>query len=123
MGGSDLQYPMHSESAAWIFARQMMAAVAWLNAAPTENAALRSLGQSIGRIEEFGWGTWIRTKIDGVRVRSSTIELFPSRPEPAGGGRSFARRGVCIDNAGRDCKRLFGGCWAGSGKPDDDKYD
>lgn len=27
----------------------------------------------------FGWGTWIRTKIDGVRVRCSTIELFPSR--------------------------------------------
>ena len=25
----------------------------------------------------FGWGTWIRTKIDGVRVRSSTVELFP----------------------------------------------
>src|SRR5688572_19832408 len=30
-----------------------------------------------------GWGTWIRTKIDGVRVRSSTVELFPNaRPEP-----------------------------------------
>lgn len=27
----------------------------------------------------FGWGTWIRTKIDGVRVRSSTVELFPNR--------------------------------------------
>ena len=25
-----------------------------------------------------GWGTWIRTKIDGVRVRCSTIELFPT---------------------------------------------
>jgi hypothetical protein len=24
-----------------------------------------------------GWGTWIRTKIDGVRVRSSTVELSP----------------------------------------------
>jgi hypothetical protein len=22
-----------------------------------------------------GWGTWIRTKIDGVRVRCSTVEL------------------------------------------------
>ncbi|CAK7254810.1 protein of unknown function [Shinella sp. WSC3-e] len=29
-----------------------------------------------GRI---GWGTWIRTKINGVRVRRSTVELFPSR--------------------------------------------
>jgi hypothetical protein len=25
-----------------------------------------------------GWGTWIRTKIDGVRVRSSTVELSPN---------------------------------------------
>jgi hypothetical protein len=25
-----------------------------------------------------GWGTWIRTKIDGVRVRSSTVELSPT---------------------------------------------
>lgn len=33
------------------------------------------------RIEAFGgigWGTWIRTKINGVRVRRSTIELFPN---------------------------------------------
>jgi hypothetical protein len=26
-----------------------------------------------------GWGTWIRTKINGVRVRCSTIELSPTR--------------------------------------------
>jgi hypothetical protein len=26
----------------------------------------------------FGWGTWIRTKIDGVRVRCSTVELSPN---------------------------------------------
>ena len=25
-----------------------------------------------------GWGTWIRTKILGVRVRCSTVELFPN---------------------------------------------
>lgn len=35
-----------------------------------------SLGGHEGRI---GWGTWIRTKINGVRVRRSTVELFPSR--------------------------------------------
>src|SRR5580700_7618650 len=30
----------------------------------------------------FGWGTWIRTKIDGVRVRCSTVELSPNgRPK------------------------------------------
>jgi hypothetical protein len=34
-----------------------------------------------------GWGTWIRTKIDGVRVRCSTVELslelhFPPQEEP-----------------------------------------
>jgi hypothetical protein len=25
----------------------------------------------------IGWGTWIRTKTNGVRVRCSTIKLFP----------------------------------------------
>lgn len=29
-----------------------------------------------GRI---GWGTWIRTRTNGVRVRGSTVNLFPSR--------------------------------------------
>jgi hypothetical protein len=29
-----------------------------------------------------GWGTWIRTKIDGVRVRCSTVELSPTRSHP-----------------------------------------
>ena len=33
-----------------------------------------------GGDEIIGWGTWIRTKIDGVRVRSSTVELSPKRP-------------------------------------------
>jgi hypothetical protein len=33
-----------------------------------------------GHIREVcGWGTWIRTKIDGVRVRCSTVELSPTR--------------------------------------------
>src|ERR1044072_5797511 len=31
-----------------------------------------------GRIGLVGWGTWIRTKINGVRVRRSTVELFPT---------------------------------------------
>ena len=25
----------------------------------------------------FGWGTWIRTRTNGVRVRGSTVNLFP----------------------------------------------
>jgi hypothetical protein len=30
----------------------------------------------------FGWRTWIRTKINGVRVRCSTVELSPTaRPQ------------------------------------------
>ena len=40
----------------------------------------------------FGWGTWIRTKIDGVRVRCSTVELSPNgRQGPR--HRAWARRG------------------------------
>ncbi len=27
--------------------------------------------------EGFGWGTWIRTRTNGVRVRGSTVNLFP----------------------------------------------
>ena len=29
-------------------------------------------------VKIIGWGTWTRTKINGVRVRRSTIELFPN---------------------------------------------
>jgi hypothetical protein len=31
--------------------------------------------------EVYGWGTWIRTKIDGVRVRDSSVELSPTGPD------------------------------------------
>ena len=34
---------------------------------------------SINTNKMNGWGTWIRTKIDGVRVRCSTVELSPTR--------------------------------------------
>ena len=27
--------------------------------------------------EGVGWGTWIRTRTNGVRVRGSTVNLFP----------------------------------------------
>lgn len=52
--------------------------------------------------EVVGWGTWIRTKIDGVRVRCSTVELFPSKGSGRGPRAAEAvsvRRGHCIDNA------------------------
>ncbi len=53
----------------------------------------------------FGWGTWTRTKTSGVRVRCSTIKLFPksegglcaSRPNQA---RRLSRK------AGADAARL-----------------
>src|ERR1039457_4716773 len=37
------------------------------------------------RERSIGWGTWIRTKILGVRVRCSTVELSPSRAGRDGG--------------------------------------
>ena len=48
---------------------------------PRQHQAKRYRGVRHVSLEEgtAGWGTWIRTKIDGVRVRSSTIELFPKR--------------------------------------------
>jgi threonine dehydrogenase-like Zn-dependent dehydrogenase len=33
--------------------------------------------------QSFGWGTWIRTRTNGVRVRGSTVNLFPSAGEGA----------------------------------------
>jgi hypothetical protein len=30
-------------------------------------------------MKSIGWGTWIRTKINGVRVRCSTVELCPTK--------------------------------------------
>ena len=43
----------------------------------------------------IGWGTWIRTKIDRVRVGSSTVELSPKENRKTG---SFS----CCVEAGRD---------------------
>lgn len=40
-------------------------------------------------VKLFGWGTWTRTKINGVRVRRSTIELFPNSREAM---KSFAAK-------------------------------
>lgn len=44
----------------------------------------------------FGWGTWIRTRTNGVRVRGSTVNLFPSRadrrPEARVSDRAFYMR-------------------------------
>src|SRR4051794_31606637 len=41
-----------------------------------------------------GWGTWIRTRTNGVRVRGSTVNLFPSDAAsyatPAGSARRLA---------------------------------
>ena len=32
-------------------------------------------------MKSIGWGTWIRTKTNGVRVRRSTVKLFPSKDD------------------------------------------
>lgn len=33
----------------------------------------------MGGFVYLGWGSWIRTNTDGVRVRSSTVKLCPKR--------------------------------------------
>src|SRR6185437_14057609 len=61
-----------------------------------ERQARRASGAEI--IDFAGWGTWIRTKIDGVRVRCSTVELSPNGRFKRG----FARwRGVVNSEARR----------------------
>lgn len=46
------------------------------------------------KTEESGWGTWIRTKINGVRVRCSTVELSPNGLRGGTAGRCRAKRGL-----------------------------
>jgi hypothetical protein len=42
----------------------------------TDQSGKRAVAKKI--MISNGWGTWIRTKIDGVRVRCSTVELSPN---------------------------------------------
>src|SRR6202142_4224309 len=57
----------------------------------------------------FGWGTWIRTKIDGVRVRCSTVELSPN-------GRLTARFRAWAWRVNSEARRAARGRQAG-GRP------
>lgn len=47
----------------------------------------------MGRI---GWGTWIRTKINGVRVRRSTVELFPTKVSPKRSVSGLIDKSFCV---------------------------
>ena len=47
--------------------------VVWSNCASHVQKQKRHRGVLI-----FGWGSWIRTNTDGVRVRSSTVKLCPN---------------------------------------------
>lgn len=58
--------------------------------------------RNLGLLGRIGWGTWIRTKIDGVRVRCSTIELFPKSLKARG---AFALVGRHIDDLFRGASR------------------
>src|SRR6478752_7380479 len=54
------------------------------------HGAVHSLALQLSEnvLKSVGWGTWIRTRTNGVRVRGSTVNLFPnSRPAAAGAGR------------------------------------
>jgi hypothetical protein len=63
----------------------------------TDKKPLRSKDLlKINDLRSNGWGTWIRTKIDGVRVRSSTVELFPNARRAAVEGRRAAASGRLV---------------------------
>jgi hypothetical protein len=51
-----------------------------------------------------GWGTWIRTKILGVRVRCSTVELSPNKPLKY---RSFLGHRPGRSGARHGCRPLY----------------
>jgi hypothetical protein len=56
-------------------------------------------------LKRFGWGTWIRTRTNGVRVRGSTVNLFPIAEE----ARAPSKRRVhaCEDRSGKAVCRRF----------------
>ena len=62
-----------------------------------------------------GWGTWIRTKIDGVRVRCSTVELSPiASPWRAGAlGRLAARAAYDAPGQSEGASNRTGSPWQG----------
>ena len=45
--------------------------------------------------KKVGWGTWIRTRTNGVRVRGSTVNLFPNEADV-----QFGRDAVSNNAAG-----------------------
>ncbi len=55
----------------------------------------------------FGWGTWIRTRTNGVRVRGSTVNLFP---KAAVGAKPVGLVGGLINKSAADantfCKKI-----------------
>ncbi len=48
---------------------------------------------------KVGWGTWIRTRTDGVRVRRSTVNLFPNKTWSAATRDASWRGPLCIKPA------------------------
>ncbi len=82
----------------------------WGSSGPTQ--AMRwahRAGEGEAEPAVCGWGTWIRTKIDGVRVRSSTVELSPIGAGPE--ARAAIAEGLAA-RKGRD-----GALGAGRGRP------
>jgi hypothetical protein len=68
----------------------------------------------------FGWGSWIRTTIDGVRVRCSTVELSPARSPQKGvqrralallpDGGSLHSAGQCREHGATQGNRVKDSC-------------
>ena len=62
-------------------ARTCMWHTSWHGAVAQEKPTLRVPGRASSNhgVGKIGWGTWIRTRTNGVRVRGSTVNLFPNR--------------------------------------------
>ncbi len=60
--------------------------------APPQATSFMMVRVAANGLTMCGWGTWIRTKIDGVRVRSSTVELSPNGRSRGESSRGRQRR-------------------------------
>jgi site-specific DNA recombinase len=70
------------------------------------------------RKTRFGWGTWIRTRINGVRVRCSTVELSPTRsPQKALKRRTVGSRSGDLVAGARTVNARHAPCCPSAARP------
>src|SRR5712671_907353 len=97
-------------SRSWRADLPIVAGNPWKSTVVTCNMMRHEIGQSLALADRYvidlfvemsGWGTWIRTRTNGVRVRGSTVNLFPSRRGNRAKLTAMRRCGCLVAAAGK----------------------